>query len=101
AFAELIAKHPDAALAGEARFRRGVALNRLERYDEAREVLRTFLESSPTSPYTRQGTVELGLAEAKLGNRQDAEQILRPVVPELSPEERAQVGFALDEVIRE
>jgi len=100
AFAAFTARHADSGLAAEARYRRGVALNRMERYGEAREVLREFLEKHPTSPYGRQGSVELGLAETKLGNRRDAEQILRPVVGELSEEERQEVGPALEEAVR-
>lgn len=101
AFGVFIERHPDAALAGEARFRRGVALSRLERYPEAKEALRGFLEQNPTSPYARHGTVELGLVEARLGNKQDAEQILRPVMSELDARERRELEYALGEVIKE
>lgn len=101
AFAEVLQRYPTSSLAGEARYRRGVALNRLDRYEEGRTALREFLEKNPTSPYARQASVELGLAEAKLGNKQDAEQILRPVVGDLTAEERKEVGVALDEAVKE
>lgn len=99
-FDAVVQRHPQSSLVAEARYRRGVALNRLERFDAGRVALREFLEKHPTSPYARQASVELGLAESKLGNRQDAEQILRPILGELSAAERAEVEPALREVIR-
>lgn len=92
--------NPSSALVPEALYRRGVALNRLEKYEAAREVLRVFMEKYPTSPYARQAAVELGLAESKLGNKQDAAQILAPVIDELTPEERKDVEPALAEAIK-
>lgn len=87
-FARFLTAYPTSALAPEARFRRGVALNRLGEHDQARLVLRDFLERHPTSSYVHRATVELSQAELALGNRDDAEQILRPVVDDLSDEER-------------
>lgn len=98
AFGAFLVRYPNTALSGEASYRHGVALNRLGRHAAAKEVLQRFLERNPTSPYVRHATVELGLAEAKLGNTQDADQILRPVIPELTPQERAELDYALGEM---
>lgn len=101
AFGALVERHPDSKLVPEARYRRGVALNRLERYEEGRTQLREFLERHPTSPYARQASVDLGLAESKLGRKQDAEMLIAPVLGDLTPEERRDVEPALSEAIKE
>ncbi len=102
-FAAVVAKYPQSALVAEARYRRGVALNRQQKFADGRAALREFLEKHPTSPYAKQAAVELGLAEAKLGNKQDAEQILRPVMNDpnaLTAEERKEMEPAISEVIK-
>ncbi len=67
AFAGFEAAHPGSALVPESMYRRGAALNRLGRLDEARHVLKGQLAAHPTSSYSAAVRAELTSVEAKLG----------------------------------
>ena len=94
-FRAFTAQSPNAPLAAEAHFRRGVALNRLGRYADARAELRAFLDDYPTSGLVNLATIELALSESRLGATADAAQILRPVLPRLTDDEKRAEGAVL------
>lgn len=87
-FARFLTEYPDSSLAADARFMRGLSLNRSQEFEMARLVLRDFLERHPTSPRVHEATVELARAELALGNVHDARQILQPVAANLSEAEK-------------
>jgi ABC-type branched-subunit amino acid transport system substrate-binding protein/predicted negative regulator of RcsB-dependent stress response len=96
AFTQFSAKYGQTPFAAEAAFRRGYSLNRAGRFSEARHVLQTFLEQWPTSTYARQANIELAFAEHQTGDVQDAEQILKPVLPTLTDTDKRAESLSLE-----
>jgi ABC-type branched-subunit amino acid transport system substrate-binding protein len=97
-FNSLLTRFPWTSLTQEIMFRKAFCLNRMGRYEAGRAAFRVFLEHYPTSRFTRQSTVELAFAETKLGNASEATQMLRPILPALTDDEKKEEVLALEVV---
>jgi ABC-type branched-subunit amino acid transport system substrate-binding protein len=90
-------KFPDTRHGPEALYRAGVAYNRAGDHTHAAFALRRFLELYPAARFQRQAAIELGLAEARLGRKEEATEILKPLEDELSAEERREAAPMLSQ----
>lgn len=88
AFGDFLSVFPFTSISPEAHFRHAVCLIRLRDYKAARLELKSFLSDTPASPVRNQATIELAYASAMLGQTQEAAQLLQPVLPTLSDEDR-------------
>src|SRR5690348_9967318 len=59
--------YPDSELVDEAQFRRGQALEKAGKLNDAQAVLQDFLVNRPTSPFKNPAAVELGVVQQRLG----------------------------------
>ena len=85
--------------ADEASFKNAQKLAKEGKLDAARAALSDILENHPTSKYKQEAAIELGLVQARMGKKQDAEQTLKPALQGMTPEQRKQANDALNEAI--
>ncbi len=84
-----------AEAADEADFKKAQQLSKDGKLNDAQAALSEILEKHPTSRFKQEAAVELGLVQARLGKRQDAEQTLKPALVGMTPEQRKQANDAL------
>ena len=89
-FAAFLKRHPQAEQADEAMYRRGQALARADRLEEAQVALQGFLEERPTSRFKGAAALELQLVQAKLSKNQEAAQSLQKSVDAQREREKAE-----------
>src|SRR5258708_39693814 len=77
-FGAFVQSYPDSELVDEALFRRGQALSRAGKLQEAQAVLQDFLEKRPTSPFKNPAAVELALVQERLRPQPGAPPHPRP-----------------------
>ena len=94
-FGAFVESYPDSELTDEAIFRRGQALEKAGKLQEAQAVLQDFLEKRPTSPFKSPAAVELGLVQARLG--QEPAKAAPPDTSQMSEKEKNQAASALAE----
>ncbi len=94
-FGAFVQSYPDSELVDEALFRRGQALSRAGKLQEAQAVLQDFLEKRPTSPFKNPAAVELALVQERLG--QQPAPPPNPDLGQMSEKEKNQAASALAE----
>ena len=87
----------DDAAADEARFKRAKAFSDAGMLTEAEAAFTEILEKHPTSRFKQQASVELGLAQARLGKKHDAEQTLKAAQGTMTEPEKRQAEVALQQ----
>ena len=96
-FGKFVTDFPESELCDEARFRRGQALSRAGKNEQARLALEELLEKYPTTRFKAPAAVELSLLQGKLGRAQPAAESLRPMVAALSEQQKQEQAKELSE----
>jgi branched-chain amino acid transport system substrate-binding protein len=85
--------------ADEARFKAAQALSKSGKLLEAQAALSEILEKYPTSRFKQQAAVELGLVQARLGKKADAEQTLQAAAASMSEADKKKAEAQLAEAL--
>src|SRR5947209_19887489 len=85
----------ETALGDEARFQKAKALADGGKLAEAEAAFTEILEKHPTSRFKQRASMELGLVQARLGKKHDAEQTLKAARETMSEPEKTQADVAL------
>ena len=96
-FAAFVTDFPDSELADEAQFRRGQALEKAGKLQDAQSVLQEFLEKRPTSAFKNPAAVELGIVQQRLGQAPVQQPAPPADVSQLSEKQKNQAASALAE----
>jgi branched-chain amino acid transport system substrate-binding protein len=96
-FQQVIDRFGESAAADEARLRKGQALARAGKLQDAQAALTLLLEKHPNSSFKKEAALELSAVQAKLGNTEGAAEAMKAAVSQMSESEKQQAARTIAE----